>query len=251
MTTSFLEGQMIREPVVAGQFYPSDKTSLSKMVDDILQQTPDVDIQGKAIGIVVPHAGYPYSGPTAAHGYKTIAGRPVNTVILLGPTHRSLFDGATVYAKGSWKTPLGNVMIDEKLAQEIIKQDPIIKNLPDAHREEHSLEVQIPFLQRIFNEFKIIPIILLEPSFDECKIIAHAIANNIKDKNVLLVASSDLYHGYSYSTCKKTDSMTLKYIENYDPPGLYRALKQETAQACGGYPIVVLMLVSQILGADK
>ncbi len=251
ITVSKMEAKMVREPVVAGQFYPGDKKTLEKTVDELLSKTPIQKIPGEVIGIIVPHAGYPYSGPTAAYGFKTIANKDIKTVIMLGPTHRKFFQGAAVYGQGTWKTPLGENAIDETLAQKIINYNPLLKNMPDAHSEEHSLEVQVPFLQRILTQFKIVPIMLLEPSYQECEIIAQAMVSNIADKNVLLLASSDLYHGYSYSECKKTDSVTLKFIEKVDPEGLYQSLKKEQAQACGGYPIVVLMLASKLLGANQ
>lgn len=242
---------MTRKPVVAGQFYPSDKNILSKTITDLLTQAPSLQIPGQIFGIMVPHAGYAYSGPTAAYAYKTIAESDIETVILLGPTHRVFINEFAVYGKGAWQTPLGMVTIDETLAQKIANYSTNIKNMPEAHNLEHSLEVQVPFLQQIFKDIKIVPIMMLEPSYQDCEILATAISENIKNKKVLLLASSDLYHGEHYSECKKTDSVTLSYVEKFDPPGLYNALKTEKASACGGAPIVVLMLACQMLGANQ
>ncbi len=242
---------MLRPAVVAGQFYPKDKKILEKTVDDLLAKAPTGKIPGSIIGIVVPHAGYPYSGLTAAYAYKAVADQDITTVIMLGPTHRVFIQGFAVYGQGTWETPLGKVTIDETIAHAIIEKHPKIKNLPEAHSEEHSLEVQIPFLQRNFKDFKIVPIMSLEPTWEECQILAQAIAHAVKNKKVLILASSDLYHGYSYDACKKTDALTLSYLEKFDPEGLYNALKQDKAQACGGYPIVILMLVCKLLTADK
>jgi AmmeMemoRadiSam system protein B/AmmeMemoRadiSam system protein A len=246
-----LEAIMIREPAVAGQFYPGDKKTLSNTIDSFFAETSAQKIPGKIIGIVVPHAGYPYSGATATYAYKAAADNDVKTVIMIGPTHQAYFEGIAVYGEGAWKTPLGDVPIDESLAQSIIKQNPIIHNLPEAHNQEHSLEVQVPFLQKTFKNFKIVPIMLFDPTYEECQMLAQAIANNAMDKKVLLLASSDLYHGNSYDSCNMTDKITLSYIEKFDPKGLYQALKQDKAQACGGYPIVTVMLASKLLGADK
>lgn len=246
-----VEAKMIRQSVVAGQFYPGDKKTLSNTLETFFNTIPTQKISGKIIGIAVPHAGYPYSGPTATYAYKLILSKDIETVIMLGPSHRVYFEGMPVYAEGVWKTPLGEVLIDETLAQAIISQNPKIKNQPEAHREEHSLEVQLPFLQKTLTNFKIVPIMLLEPTYAECEMLAQAIAKVAKYKNVLLLASSDLYHGYSYTECNKTDSVTLSYLKNFDPNGLYQSLKQGKAQACGGYPIVVVMLASKLLGADK
>ncbi|MCX8015533.1 MAG: AmmeMemoRadiSam system protein B, partial [candidate division WOR-3 bacterium] len=240
---------MLREPVVAGQFYPDNKKILENELNELWANTPTQKIPGKILGIVVPHAGYPYSGPTAAYAYKAITNKDYQTVILIGPTHYVFFDGVAVYGKGSWQTPLGQVEVDEQLAQAIVNQNEHIKDSPQTHRQEHSLEVQIPFLQKSLTNFKIVPIMLCEPSYELCETLAKAIANTVKNKNVLLLASSDLYHGYSYAECKRTDSLTLSFLEKFDPKGLYQSLKQHKAQACGGDPIVVVMLASRFLGA--
>lgn len=242
---------MTRPPVVSGQFYPSERKSLSKKVDDFIKHAFVPRIPGHIFGIVVPHAGYSYSGLTAAHAYKAVCEYDINTVILLGPTHRVLLKEFAMYGKGLWQTPLGEIKIDESFAQAIAKQYTKVKNLPEAHAQEHSLEVQLPFLQRIYEDFKIVPIMMLEPTYEECLELAQVIAKIAKDKKVLIIASSDLYHGESYAECKKTDSLTLSYLKKFDPLGLYKALKTKKAHACGGYPIVVTMLASQLLGANK
>lgn len=249
--TAKKEGTM-REPAVAGQFYPSNKEDLDKTVTRILNSVPRSKIAGRVIGIVVPHAGYEFSGAVAAHSYKLIAETPFKTVILIGPSHRVFFSGAAVYSQGTWKTPLGEVEIDAKLAKELINYNPkVIHDHPQAHKQEHSLEVQIPFLQKTLKDFKIVPIMLVEPSFPECQILAEAISKVVKDTSVLLLASSDLYHGYSYDECVKMDAKTLDLIAKMDAKGLFDALTLGKAQACGGMPIVVVILASQKLGADK
>jgi AmmeMemoRadiSam system protein B/AmmeMemoRadiSam system protein A len=249
---SVKEVRMIREPVVSGQFYPEKKEALAKTIDELFKKTPQIKSQGKIVGIIVPHAGYPYSGPTAAYAYKAISKEHFDAVIMLGPSHHVYLTGFSIYGQGVWRTPLGEVLIDEELAQSLIKENSkIIKNQPEAHRSEHSLEVQLPFLQTVLQNFRILPIMMLEPSYEDCEKLAQAIAKVSAKKKVLLLASSDLYHGYSYTQCQKTDSVTLSYIENLEPLGLYKALKNETAQACGGYPIVVLLLTAKALGANK
>jgi hypothetical protein len=245
------KGGKMREPAVAGQFYPGTKEGLDKAVSKFLNSVTVPKIPGRAIGIVSPHAGYDFSGAVAAHGYKLISELGFKTVILIGPSHRVYFDGAAVYDQGTWKTPLGEVEIDSKLAKEIISYNPKIKALPHVHNQEHSLEVQIPFLQKSLKDFKIVPIMLVEPNFQDCQILADAISHAVKDSSVLLLASSDLYHGYSYDECVEIDKKTLSLIEKFDPQGLFNALTSNKAQACGGKPIVVVMLAVQELGADK
>ncbi|MEO0093481.1 MAG: AmmeMemoRadiSam system protein B [candidate division WOR-3 bacterium] len=243
---------IMREPAVAGQFYPGSKETLDKTVTKLLNSVTVPKITGKIIGIVAPHAGYEYSGQVAAHSYKLIANLDYKTVIIIGPSHRTFFEGAAVYSQGIWKTPLGEVAIDSKLAQAIINHNPkLIKDLPQAHKLEHSLEVQLPFLQKTLKDFKIVPIMLLEPTFQDCQVLADALSSVIKDNSALLLASSDLYHGYSYDECVATDKRTLGLIEKMDAKALFNALKTGEAQACGGMPIVVVILACQKLGANK
>jgi len=244
------EGKM-RESAVAGQFYPGSKDGLDKAVTKLLGSVTVSKLPGRIIGIVAPHAGYDFSGAVAAHGYKLISDLDFKTVIIIGPSHRVLFDGVAVYDKGSWKTPLGEVSIDEKLARQLISESPRIRALPHVHNQEHSLEVQIPFLQKSLKDFKIVPIMLVEPSYQDCQILAEAISHVVKENAVLLLASSDLYHGYSHDECVEIDKKTLSLIEKLDTKGLYDALTTGKAQACGGMPIVVVMLAAQRLGANK
>ncbi|MCS7257816.1 MAG: AmmeMemoRadiSam system protein B [candidate division WOR-3 bacterium] len=243
---------MIRKPVVSGQFYPQQKEILKKTIDEFLKAIPPPNITKQIIGIIVPHAGYPYSGLTASYAYKAIANQKYDAVIMLGPSHQAYIKNFAVYGEGKWQTPLGDVNIAEDIAHAIIKEAPSkIINQLDAHQYEHSLEVQLPFLQTVLKDFKIVPIMMLNPSYEDCNILAQAIAKNTRGKNILILASSDLYHGYSYSDCQKTDSLTLNYITKFDIKGLYDALSKEKAQACGGYPIVVLMMVADLLGAKE
>ncbi|MEO0072784.1 MAG: AmmeMemoRadiSam system protein B [candidate division WOR-3 bacterium] len=243
---------MIREAIVSGQFYPQSKETLKKTINDLLAATPQVQISDKIIGIIVPHAGYPYSGTTASYAYKAIAGKKYQIVIMLGPSHQAYIKNFAVYGKGKWRTPLGEVAVAEELASSIIKEAPNkIIHQPEAHTYEHSLEVQLPFLQTVLKDFRIVPIMMLHPSYEDCRLLAQAIAKHCQDQEVLILASSDLYHGYSYTECQRTDSTTLNYITKFDIQGLYDALGSGKAQACGGYPIVVLMMVAELLGARE
>lgn len=242
----------MREPAVAGQFYPGTKDSLDKMVTRFLDNVTVPKISGRFIGIVSPHAGYEFSGAVAAHGYKMISDLGFKMVIIIGPSHRVFFEGAAVYDQGTWKTPLGEIEIDSKLAKEVINSNPQkIRALPHVHNQEHSIEVQVPFLQKSLKDFKIVPIMLVEPSFQDCQILADAISKVVKDTTTLLLASSDLYHGYSYDECVEMDKTTLGLIEKLDARGLYDALKNGKAQACGSAPIIVVMLAAQQLGTNQ
>lgn len=246
---------MEREPAVAGQFYPQDKELLIAKIDSMIARASLPKIKGQIIGIQVPHAGIEFSGPTAAFAYKLIAGKEGVTVVMFGPSHQAEFKRAAVFPRGAWKTPLGKVVIDEDFARRLLKEEPFFADLPEVHQEEHSLEVQLPFLQRVLKEFKIVPIMLLFPTYEECERVGRAVAKSAKErKNVLLLASSDLYHGYSYNEAKASDSLTLTLMEKLQPKEFYQALTKSYATrsplACGGYPIVAMMLAAKELGAD-
>ncbi len=241
----------IRQPVVAGSFYPADPKTLAQVVDGYLKNVQIESVEGQILGLVSPHAGYAYSGQTAAYGYRLLEGRDVSTVVLIGPSHQAYFAGVSVYPKGEWETPFGNVKIDEEFAEKLMEKHGSIGFYPEGHSQEHSLEVQIPFLQKVMKGFKIVPIVIGGQELRIWQILADALAPLVEGKKVLIVASSDLYHGYSYDRCKATDRRTLKFIENMNHQGLAKGLADGGCQACGGGPIVTLLLVAKKLGFDK
>jgi MEMO1 family protein len=244
------EVTMVRQPAVAGQFYPGDAKTLAAMVDSMLADAEVPAISGTLIGIQVPHAGYPFSGPTAARAFKLLQGMDSLTVVMLGTSHHAPIDKAAVYAKGAWHTPIGDVAIDETLAEAILAQDKFFADMPGAHAQEHSIEVEVPFLQRVIRDFKIVPIMLLQPSFEQCERVGKAIAKAASGKKVLLVASSDLYHGESYDEANRVDGVTVGLMAKFDPEAFHAALERNKAQACGGNAITALMVAAGELGAE-
>lgn len=244
------EVTMARQPAVAGQFYPGDAKTLTAMVDSMLAAAEVPVISGRLVGIQVPHAGYPFSGPTAAHAFKLLQGMDSVTVVMLGTSHHVMLDKAAVYARGSWHTPLGDVAIDEALAKAILAQDKFLADMPEAHAQEHSIEVEVPFLQRVLGSFKIVPIMLLQPTFEQCERVGKAIAKAAKGKKVLLLASSDLYHGDSYEDANRIDGVTVGLMAKFDPKAFHAALDRDEAQACGGNAITAMMVAARELGAD-
>jgi len=249
------EVKMERKPAVAGQFYPADPKQLAIRIDRMLEQAALGKIEGEVVGIQVPHAGIEYSGLTAAYAYKLLAGLDSITVVMLGPSHHAEFDRAAVYGHGVWVTPLGTVEVDEELAATLLKQDSFFTELPAVHAQEHSLEVQLPFLQRTLKHFKIVPIMLLFPTYEQCERVGKAIARVAAGRRVLLLASSDLYHGYSYQEEKARDSVTVRLMSEFEPKRFYQALigsyHEQQPLACGGFPIVALMIAARELGANK
>jgi len=244
------EATVARQPAVAGQFYPGDAKALTAMVDSMLAGAEVPTISGTLVGIQVPHAGYPFSGPTAARAFKLLQGMDSVTVVMLGTSHRVMLDKAAVYARGSWHTPLGDVAVDETLAKAILAQDKFLADMPGAHAQEHSIEVEVPFLQRVLGSFKIVPIMLLQPTFEQCERVGRAIAKATKDKRVVLLASSDLYHGDSYDDANRIDGAAVGLMARFDPQAFHSALGRNEAQACGGNAITAMMVAARELGAD-
>ncbi|TAM36199.1 AmmeMemoRadiSam system protein B [bacterium] len=242
----------IKEPEFGGEFYPAGKAELSGMIDDLLQKAAPESVPGEIFALISPHAGYGYSGETAAFGYKLIKNKPYKTVIILGAGHHKLFNGAALYAKGAFLTSLGKLNVDEEFAKEMLGKDPDIFTDESAFTGEHSVEVQLPFLQKVLSDFKIVPVIVGDCTLDTCKRIALLLKNAIgKRKDVLVVASTDLYHGYDPEEAAKTDAITLDFIQKMDYEGLHYALRDEKAQACGGFAAVVALILSKEMGCSE
>jgi hypothetical protein len=244
------EAAMVRQPAVADKFYPGNAKTLTATIGSMLARADVPAVSGRLVGIQVPHAGYEFSGPTAAHAFKLLQGMDSVTVVMLGTSHYVRLDKAAVYAHGSWRTPLGDVAVDEALAKAILAQDKFLADMPDAHVREHSIEVEVPFLQRVLGSFKIVPIMLLQPTFEQCEQVGRAIAAAAKGKRVVLLASSDLYHGDSYGDANRVDSVTVGLMAEFAPKAFHTALERDEAQACGGNAITAMMVAARELGAD-
>jgi len=236
----------IRRPAVAGAFYPGSRLLLQRQVDGFLAKAKKVELERELIALIAPHAGYIYSGPVAAYSYKQLKEKDFDTVILIGPSHHIGFAGASVYDHGSYQTPLGLVEVDSDLANKIIAQDKSIRYIPQAHIREHSLEVQLPFLQRTLKDFKIIPALISDPSLKNCQTLADAIFKSIKGKNVLIIASTDLSHYQSSSKACRLDKITLDAILTLNPEEVAKK-----GDMCGKAAVLTTIMVARRLGADK
>ncbi len=246
----------VREPAVAGQFYQADKEELARQIDGFLAGAEVKKPGGAVLGLVVPHAGYEYSGQVAAWGFKQLKGTDIETVILIGNSHRAYFSGAAVYDKGYFKTPLGEVEIDADLAKKIIDEDKTIKADAAPHKDEHSLEVELPFLQQTLKNFKIVPILMGSGDLSDVEVLAQAISKNIIGKNVLVVASSDMSHYPLYKDANYADKKTYEAILSGNIDDLENALialeRENLTNAqtflCAKDAVEVLMSVMQDAG---
>ena len=202
---------MIRQPAVAGMFYPADKKILKDDISDYLKNVK-CEAWNNPKAIIVPHAGYVYSGPIAASAYKQLIPYKdkINRVVLLGPSHRVAFNGVAVSDADFFATPLGNIPLDKKGVQ-LLSALPQVVVSEQAHREEHSLEVQLPFLQEVLNEFTLIPLVVGDVERHE---VAKVIDLFWGDQNTLFVISTDLSHYHSYNEAKNMDRKTSDAIEN-------------------------------------
>ena len=244
--------QEIKQPTSAGTFYPDDPVELTKQVDKYLSQANPEALKGEVFALISPHAGYGYSGPTAAFGYKLVQGKSYKTVIVIGTSHNYGFSGVSIYSEGFFRTPLGDLEIDKDFTKELINKDADIVFDPAAFAKEHSVEVQLPFLQRSLSGFKIVPVVTGDCSFEMCKKLANLLKAAIGSrKDILVVASTDMYHGFDYDEAGVVDSVTLSYLKNMDAEGLYFALRDAKAQLCGGFGVVSTLLLAKELGHDK
>ena len=241
----------VRLPAVAGSFYEGDQELLRRHVDVLLHNAPEASPPGSIVGLVSPHAGYLYSGSTAAAGYKMLKGSTFDVVLLVGPSHREFFDGVTIYPGDAYRTPLGDNPLDKKLRTALVESSPLIKSHDAGHREEHSLEVQLPFLQRVLGEIPIVPMIIGNQTKATCLALGKAIASVARDRRVLLVASSDLSHFHPYDVAVGLDRRVIEYVEKFDAEALMSQLDGERVEACGGGPVVAVMLAAKLLGANR
>jgi hypothetical protein len=245
----------VRKPVVAGSFYPADARELAKMVDGLLAQAKVPAIQD-VVAVVSPHAGYPYSGPVAAYSYAVLKGRPIGRVVVISPSHIDAFPFAAVYDGAAYATPLGQVPVDQAFAAKLAAATPAAKLSSRGHtaggdRGEHALEVQLPFLQRALGEFKLVPIIMGDQSYEASRGLGLALARLMAEPGTVIVASSDLSHYHPYDVAVSLDRKTLRAIEEWDYLSLSQNLERHVWEACGGGPIVAAMIAADKLGARR
>lgn len=241
---------MIRQPAVAGFFYPADPNILKKQINSLLEiAQPDLKIDS-VNGLVVPHAGYTYSGKTAAFGFNLLKDKEYKTVIILSPSHREYFPGVSIYNGDAYETPLGIVEIDNEIAKKLETENQIIFRGIEGHKDEHAIEVEIPFLQTVLKNFKIVPVVMGDQSKIFIDTLAEKLAEVYND-NILIVTSSDLSHYYPHTIADKLDSRVEQYINKFDYQELQESLNSRKCEACGGGLIVSMLKAFDLVGKNK
>lgn len=251
----------VRRPSQAGAFYAGTADALKRQIEDCFLhelgpgKIPEVVKAGlkHVIGLVSPHAGYMYSGPVAAHAYYRLAldGKP-DVVVLFGPNHTGYGSALAVMSEGFWHTPLGDVEVEGELANRIVRESRIVDVDSSAHRFEHSIEVQLPFLQYLYgSEFKIVPICFLMQDLASAREVGRAVAKVLAGRNAAIIASSDMTHYEPQESAEKKDREALKAVEEMDEAKFYSTVENYNMSICGYGPITALMIAAKILGAKE
>ncbi|MBN2374555.1 AmmeMemoRadiSam system protein B [bacterium] len=242
------EESLVRQPAVSGQFYPSDPKGLRDSIQQFLQQASPAKPKGRLKALICPHAGYQYSGQVAAFSYKLLEGEDFDTVILLGPSHRFNLKGISVWPSGTYKTPLGDVKINKRVAAQLLESSNFTRFEKQAHMNEHSLEVQIPFLQAVLKDFLIVPVLVNRLSTSEIIQISRKIASLLNDSGTLLIVSTDLSHYHPYDEANDMDKKAIDAIKNIDIEGLMELLKNGESEICGETSVMLLLETVKHMG---
>jgi AmmeMemoRadiSam system protein B len=237
----------IRPSPIAGRWYPGDARQLSSTIDEFIDSAEVAPIEGRLIGVLAPHAGHRYSGAVAGHAFKPLRDLEMEIVALVGPSHHPYPARVITSAHDAYETPLGQVPIDHDLLDRLIQMVPVKPVRADS---EHSLEIELPFLQRTLGEFRLIPLSLIDQSLEIATQIGHALANVLAGQKAVLVASSDLSHFYPQAIANRLDQAVLDAVAAFDPAAVVQVEEQGTGFACGRGAIAAVMIAARELGAD-
>ena len=251
----------VRRPTQAGAFYEGTSDALKQQIENCFTdklgpgKLPEVakTYPKHVIGLICPHAGYMYSGPVAAHAYYALAvdGKP-DVVVLLGPNHTGVGSGLAVMNEGFWRTPLGDVEVDRETANKLVRESRIIDIDDSAHRDEHSIEVQLPFLQYLYqSSFKIVPVCFLMQDISSAREVGQAVAKALLDKKAIIIASSDMTHYEPQESAERKDKKALDAIVAMDEVRFQSTIETYNITACGHGPIAALITAAKILGGTE
>jgi len=243
--------QKIKSPNVSGQFYDSNPNRLSSDIDAYFSQAEIVPFDKHVEVVIVPHAGYVYSGGVAAYGFKAASAGNYKTVVIVAPSHQFGFRGISVWDEGGFETPLGVVDVDEGFAKKLIASSEAIYSEPRAFAQEHSLEVEIPFLQKTFEDFKIVPIIMGYPSYQEIEKFSISLNEIVGHRDdVLVVISTDLSHYHDDKTARNMDRKAIEAIKEFKVENIFKECATKTMEMCGCYPVISALLYAKHRGLN-
>jgi hypothetical protein len=251
----------VRRPCQAGAFYEGTSDALKRQIEKCFTgklgpgKLPEVakTAPQKVIGLICPHAGYMFSGPVAAHAYYELAvdGTP-DVVVIFGPNHTGYGSGLAVMNEGVWRTPLGDVEVDRETANQIVHESRIVDIDESAHSNEHSIEVQLPFLQFLYGSaFKIVPICFLMQDLSSAREVGQAVAKVLHDKKAVIIASSDMTHYEPQESAERKDKKALEAIVAMDEARFQSVIEAYNITACGHGPIASLITAAKVSGARK
>lgn len=237
--------QGIRKSILAEPWYHGDPEKLARHIDYFLQNVKiDAFPTREIFAIIAPHAGYEYSGQVAAYAYKLVQGKDYESVVILSPSHRYAFEGCSIYLNGGYETPLGIAAVDEALAKEISKATGF-SYIAKAHKEEHAVEIQVPFIQKTFPQAKIVPIVMGYPRKSTILNLANGLKKALVDKKALIIASTDLSHFLSKNEANTRDQETVGLIQDFKIDTLIKKCERGENIMCGGGPVIATLLFAQ------
>jgi AmmeMemoRadiSam system protein B len=238
-----------RKPAIAGTWYPGSPDVLDKDIKRYIDNADVPPIPKKPAVIISPHAGYIYSGPVAGYSYKAVTGHDYSSVVVISPSHKAFFPFVSVWAKGVFETPLGDIPVDSELCSALIGASRYIRDERSPHVAEHALEIQLPFIQHTLKKFRLCPLIMGEQNLIMCRELADKLAKCIKNPDeTLVVASSDLSHFHHAERAKVMDGNVSKLIGKFDIEGLSEAVDSGKSEACGAGPMMAAMLYAKSIG---
>jgi AmmeMemoRadiSam system protein B len=245
----------IRPSPIAGQWYPGDPKQLSASVDRYIQDAILPDLEGEVVGVVTPHAGHLYSGPVAGYAFATLQGLKPDLVAVVSPMHYPYNQPLLTTAHQAYGTPLGTIPVDQPALQALNSalEDQLGYGLAAVrHDHEHSLEIELPFLQRILqNDFTLLPVMVREQGQRATRILGHCLAGILHDRNAILVASTDLSHFYPVELANTLDEVMLEAIESFDPTEVIRTEEEGRGFACGRGALAAVLWAAKELGANQ
>lgn len=242
----------IRKPAVAGMFYPGNPETLEREVAVFLENAAPEPDAHEIFGLIAPHAGYMYSGGVAARAYRQVMDRQYDVVVVISPSHHVYFEKVSVYNGDFYETPLGTIPVDKELSLLLAESDPQLIYSSIGHEgQEHALEVQLPFLQHVLDDFRLIPIVMGNQSYDNILALSDALSKVLSGQKALIVASSDLSHYHPYDVAVRLDSIVIEHVNNFTEDRLYDDLASGVCEMCGGGPVIAMMKACRNLGADK